>query len=199
MKILVATKETQKQRSNDFCFADEGEAVCFGSECDGEAVDGKCGCRRAMIGVLSGKPTTTMKVVDRDNYTVDMLKDAIHASLSSRGWIKEGDGDEEWAKDFVHSQVEDLVRIGGAFKVGDIVEKRGNGFRQRIPPKAILVDCKKGATVRIHYNDPKTPEMAKWQDRVVQIDRVLVKAVIAHTVDMPPMKVKVDKSLLRPV
>lgn len=128
-----------------------------------------------------------------------MLKDAIHASLSSRGWIKEGDGDEEWAKDFVHSQVEDLVRIACAFKAGDIVEKRGSGFRQRIPPKAILVDCKRGAKVRIHYKDPNTPLMAKWQDKVVQIDRVLTKAVIAHTVDGLPVKVKVDKSLLRPV
>ena len=40
MKILVATKETQGNRKNDFCFCDEEEIVKAGMECDGESVDG---------------------------------------------------------------------------------------------------------------------------------------------------------------
>ena len=51
MKVLVGTKETQGQRSNDFSWAEDGELVMFGSECDREDVDGTCGCRRAMSGL----------------------------------------------------------------------------------------------------------------------------------------------------
>ena len=40
MRFLVATKETQGQRKNDFSHAREGELVKFGFECDGEEVDG---------------------------------------------------------------------------------------------------------------------------------------------------------------
>ena len=66
MKILVATKEGQGQRKNDFCWAEEGEVVKFPSECDRETVDGRCGCRRSMSGANSLKGTKTMKVVEFD-------------------------------------------------------------------------------------------------------------------------------------
>ena len=55
MKMLVATKETQGKRRNDFCWATEGELVRFAFQCDGEAVDGRCGCRRSFCGLDSHK------------------------------------------------------------------------------------------------------------------------------------------------
>jgi len=51
MKLLVATRKTQGQRENDFCWADDGEVLKFTIECGGEPIDGPCGCRRAMSGV----------------------------------------------------------------------------------------------------------------------------------------------------
>ncbi|OGV70911.1 MAG: hypothetical protein A2283_22065 [Lentisphaerae bacterium RIFOXYA12_FULL_48_11] len=62
MKVLVATRRTQGRRDNDFNFCEEGELLIYGSECDAEAVDGHCGCRRALVGMTSGKATTTFLV-----------------------------------------------------------------------------------------------------------------------------------------
>ena len=57
MKILVGTTETQGRRKNDFCYTKEGEVLCFHLECDGETVDGSCGCKRSMSGVDTNKAT----------------------------------------------------------------------------------------------------------------------------------------------
>ena len=51
MRVLVATKKTQKQRENDFSFVPENELLYFGSQCSGEKVDGSCGCKRSLVGV----------------------------------------------------------------------------------------------------------------------------------------------------
>ena len=63
-KILVSTKDTQGQRSNDFCYVPEGEPVRFGIICDRDKgrPDGGCGCARSLIGIYCGKGTTTFKV-----------------------------------------------------------------------------------------------------------------------------------------
>ena len=68
MKILVATKETQGFRDSDFSWAREGELVRFDSECDRDKnrIDGGCGCRRSMVGLETGRATTTFKVVEMD-------------------------------------------------------------------------------------------------------------------------------------
>ena len=54
MKLLVATTKTQGQRKNDFCWVPEDEIVQFAFVCDGEKIDGSCGCRRSMSG--TGRP-----------------------------------------------------------------------------------------------------------------------------------------------
>lgn len=50
MKVMVATREGQGFRENDFSWTKENELVGFTSECDGETIDGNCGCRRSMSG-----------------------------------------------------------------------------------------------------------------------------------------------------
>jgi len=61
--IFVATRQTQGQRDNDFCFVPEGEIVTFPVfTCTGEEADGACGCRRSLCGVHSSTGTTTVKV-----------------------------------------------------------------------------------------------------------------------------------------
>ena len=127
IKVLVATKETQGRRGNDFCHAKEGDLVRYGSECDGEGVDGKCGCRRALVG-LHGGATTTMLVVERD-MTLDQFRGEIRAGLTRDGWLSFGT-DEDHAK-FVADETADILKIADLFKVGSIVEKRGDTFRHR--------------------------------------------------------------------
>ncbi len=128
MKVLVATKETQGWRKNDFSWADEGELVKQGSECDGEAVDGACGCRRAMVGVKTGKATTTMKVVEMD-ITREAFTETIRQSQKAGGWYDEKDveGAEVWVKEIA----DEMIRLAEYFKLGSIVEKRGAKFQTR--------------------------------------------------------------------
>ena len=127
MKLLVATTETQGQRNNDFCFVPEGEIVHFTLECDGETVDGGCGCRRSMSGLKSHKATTTMKCVDVE-ITEAELKGLIF-DFYCKGWkMSLIDATKE-------AEVEgaELMRMAGYFAVGAIVEKRGRNLQVRTP------------------------------------------------------------------
>lgn len=118
MKVLVSTKDKQGVRMNDFSWADEGEIVGMGNmECDGERVDGKCGCRRSFGGYVSHKATTTAKVVEQD-VTVQQLFDVAKKSLLEGGWKS---SDEE-----IMDEVKEIARVAAAFDVNTILEKRGN-------------------------------------------------------------------------
>jgi hypothetical protein len=128
MKILVATKDTQGQRRNDFMWCREGDIVKFGTECDGEDIDGRCGCRRAMTGVESNSSTTTMKVVDLD-ITKEKLTEAVRGNYRKGGWYKLMGS--EGAEEHIKKEVEELIRVAGTFTVGNIVEKRGNKLQSR--------------------------------------------------------------------
>ena len=130
MKLLVATTETQGQRENDFCWATEGEIVDFGSECDGESVDGPCGCRRGMIGIESHKTTTTMKVVDRLDVDADSLAATILAGQIDAGWVKVSGAAA--ALGYAHQEAQYLIDTAAQFDVGDIVERRGNILATRV-------------------------------------------------------------------
>ena len=125
MRYLASTKSTQGQRKNDFCFVPEGELLKYGSECDGENIDGKCGCRRSMVGMICSKSTTTMKVIDLDISEIEMLE-KLAASTQRAGFpVTEND------KGFLLAELKDISRIADYFPVGTILEKRGNQFQVR--------------------------------------------------------------------
>lgn len=121
MKVLVATKETQGRRANDFCWAHEGELVMYPSECSREEVDGRCGCRRAMAGTRSLKSTTTMKVAETD-FTVADLEVEVRAALDKGGWLGFG-GDR--MVDAMMADMWQVVRFAAKLPVGMVVERRG--------------------------------------------------------------------------
>jgi hypothetical protein len=122
MNVLVATKETQGERGNDFCFCEEGELVTFAGECDGEEIDGSCGCRRAMSGVHSHVATTTIKVVERE-MTVRQLWRILRYSMIDGGW---GDHPGE-----AMALAQELARIAAHFRAGSVLEKRGDVLQTR--------------------------------------------------------------------
>jgi len=128
MKVLVATNETQGQRKSDYHNAETGELVRFIMECDGEKVDGKCGCRRALGGMVSQKATTTFTVEDRPGFELDDLILAVAESLGNAGWLS---GDVEEALAWATSDAEELAHIAEVFPVGSIVEKRGRDIKER--------------------------------------------------------------------
>ncbi len=127
MKVFVATTETQGQRKNDFSFVKEGELVTFGFECDGEDVDGSCGCRRCMSGVETHKATTTFKVANlplsKEEYTERIIQ-----SGRDGGWVK--DPDSEGVARFKET-AEELLTLAEGFPLGVVLEKRGNGIQAR--------------------------------------------------------------------
>jgi len=128
MKLLTATSETQGQRPNDFMWCAEGEIVKFGTECDGEEVDGSCGCRRSMAGVKSNRATTTMKVVQVE-MTKEELVNALRENYKSAGWYDLMD--PAVAEDNILKEAEDLILLSESFPEGAIIEKRGDKFQVR--------------------------------------------------------------------
>lgn len=132
MKVLVSTSRTQGQRKNDFCGVPDGELVTFGSECDGEAVDGSCGCRRAMTGMDSLKSTTTFLVEERPGLSVEALADLVYASHEAGGWHFGGPEREAENREWALADARDLAGLAAAFPAGMIVEKRGTKFQERI-------------------------------------------------------------------
>jgi len=130
MKLLVATKKTQGHRENDFCFCDEEELVMFGWECDGEAIDEPCGCRRAMAGFKTKKKTTTMKVKEID-LTREQFRAMWVSSMCEGGWL-DGTSMTEEENRWADREVKELISLGKAFKPGMVIEKRGNTFQERI-------------------------------------------------------------------
>ncbi len=127
MKILVATEETQGRRQNDFCWAEEGEIVTFGSECADETVDGSCGCRRALRGVRSRKATTTFVVVERPGIGPGDLARIVAESLVSGGWYP----GVEQAHPAAAQDALRLASIALTYAEGTVLERRDEKFSAR--------------------------------------------------------------------
>ena len=123
-QMLVATKETQGKRKNDFSHTTRDEPVFFSFECDSETVDGSCGCRRSMSGLESLKATTTFKVAERNGTNLTQrLMDHF-----TKDWHM---SEEEARREAVQMDNE-LTRIAGAFPLGTILEKRGSKIQVRV-------------------------------------------------------------------
>jgi len=133
MKALVATRQTQGRRKNDFCHGNEAEFVTFGSECDGEKVDGACGCKRALVGFDSGRATTIFRVSFAD-ISEDGLRDQLRAKLAREGWVSEAFTAEQ-NDEMLDAIVSDTISLWSSYEKrpeGTIVERRGRRFNERI-------------------------------------------------------------------
>ena len=131
MKVLVATRNTQGQRGNDFCFVPEGEIVAFpAAECTGEKIDGSCGCRRSMEGIKSHKATTTVMVADNPRLSLFDLVEKILSYRKAIGFKVSEGGAQLLA--------EDLWDIAQRHEVGTVLERRGKRF--------VVRNSKAGAT-----------------------------------------------------
>lgn len=127
MKILVATKETQGKRKSDFSHVEEGELIYFGSgpcDRDKDDIDGGCGCMRAVVGIKTGMATTTFKVVETDLRPSEVL------ALVKETYVKSGFGKYMTEKDYM-DETGELIMLASKYKVGSVMEKRGNVIRVR--------------------------------------------------------------------
>ena len=128
MKILVATKETQGKRKNDFCWCEEGEFLIHSMECDGEGVDGHCGCKRSLCSIKTGTATTTMKVIESDLKKDGLVRQVIK-HLEVAGWAALLG--KEKTMDLAVEEVMENMRMAMPFKVGNVVERRGHIIQSR--------------------------------------------------------------------
>ena len=131
-RVLIATKETQGRRSNDFFWAQEGELVTFPAMvCDGEEeVDDACGCRRSMTGVHSLKSTTTVQVIYLPN-GLERLRLDLRSYWERSGWGRLLDA--ATITDMIEADAAELIRIASSFPVRTILEIRGDVFQVRPP------------------------------------------------------------------
>jgi hypothetical protein len=120
MKLIVATKETQGQCKDDFCFADEGEIVVV-SDCDN--LHGSCGCDRSMVGVRSTGGTTTMLVVEADITREQYIEQLRTANGDYAGC--------DLSDAFFAAQADVLLELAAEFPVGTVIERKGDDFEQR--------------------------------------------------------------------
>ena len=126
MKVLTATNQTQGQRDNDFCWTVEGELVVFPPiECGLGSIDGRCGCRRSMAGLVSHRATTTIKVTERDQIDPATYFTLISEGLRDQGYVTkelaEGPEVKEWLRDITDY----LMVVADTFPVGTVLERRG--------------------------------------------------------------------------
>lgn len=132
MKVLVATRETQGWRDNDFCWAVEGELVIFiVMECGSGSIDDGCGCRRSMSGMVSQRATTTVKVVERKELDPSTYLDMVADGLRDRGYITNDLLVIPDVKEWVDDLALELAAIALAFPVGTILERRGETITVR--------------------------------------------------------------------
>lgn len=124
MKVLIATKETQGRRANDFNWTNEGELVTFPTfECSRGFVDDDCGCHRSMSGTESLKATTTVQVVERD-ITIEDLTKRFLDMLREGKWDKISRGTELIRK--AKEMAEEIIEVTEPFPPGVILERRTN-------------------------------------------------------------------------
>lgn len=122
MKFLVATKETQGQRPNDFSWTEENEPLIFGTECSHEEIDGPCGCMRSMVGATTSKATTTMKVAEVQPEIIGKISEHYK---------------ENWRKDPISAMglaiemLFEVHEIATHFEIGQVLERRGGSFYVR--------------------------------------------------------------------
>ena len=146
MKIFVATNTGQSARANDFHDAEEGELLTFAIECerDEQDCDGKCGCRRSLLGIETGGTTTTFVVAEIP------LKPAEYEQLvvdffCARGWF---DSSDEEAVHIFRNDARIIAEAAKDFTVGIVLEKRDDVIQTRQPlQKSLAFMIARGRTV----------------------------------------------------
>jgi hypothetical protein len=122
MRMLVATSQMQGARAGDLFEAEEGEIV-MPVLCDGAHAG--CSCSRLMVGVRTGRETTTAEVVESD-----MSRDEFRRELRESEWVQ-GFTKLGVSARVLDRQADALLELAAQFSPGAIVERDGDDFEER--------------------------------------------------------------------
>jgi len=122
-------------RNSDFNYVPDDEIVTFPSECDRDRnnIDGDCGCRRCMAGVLCHTSTTTMRVSAYTGSVEDFTR-IIWQSLNNDA-TDTFELDKHGYRKTAEMIVTAIQSVVSPYRVGSILEKRGNVFQKRTMAK----------------------------------------------------------------
>lgn len=124
LRVLVATRETQGQRLSDFSWVPDGELLRWDVACDRDRdnIDGGCGCRRSLAGVVSRRATTTFKVAQIDGDT-ETLHRIFERSYHEAGYTL--------TAELISELCADMLEIATRYPIGTVLEKRGDVIQPR--------------------------------------------------------------------
>jgi hypothetical protein len=144
VKVLVATKERQGERHDDYSWAVEGELVyvpidsCESAVCESSACDSpECGCSLGFAGMGSGQATTTALVVERLDLGLSDLSTALSDSLERQGLLSGRWTDED--EDVFRRLFQRLLVSASHFPVGSILERDGHMLHRRAQTEPLRV------------------------------------------------------------
>ena len=114
MKALIATRESQGARSDDFDWCTEGELVWLPDPCPTGRRGGSCDCVRAFAGVSSHRRTTTAVVRDIEGLTVQSCIEMVRYSLR----------EERLPDAWVAHAVDRMLRLAAGTASGVVMERK---------------------------------------------------------------------------
>lgn len=110
MKVFVATRPSEPE-PEDFCHTVDGELVFLPTDfCDCP----DCGCRKSVVGLGSGKATTTFTVADLPHFDRPTLLEAFTEGFLRMGLAGEGE------LDVVADVVDEHIAMATGLPVGGI-------------------------------------------------------------------------------
>lgn len=134
MLVLEATDQLQGQRSTDYHWSNTGELVYVAFQ---DCHKPSCGCSRGFVGLESGRPTTTARVVERSDMTIERLSVIVAESLCEGGWIETPDPAEE-AVSWLSLEIVEMANRYARFGVGTVIEREGDYLQRRVSWEAVL-------------------------------------------------------------
>jgi hypothetical protein len=114
MKALIATRQSQGARSDDFHWCTDGELVWLPDPCPTGRRGGVCDCVRVFAGVSSHRRTTTAVVGQLEGLTIRSCIDMVRYSLAREGLS------DAW----VPRAVDRMLRLAEGTAEGVVLERK---------------------------------------------------------------------------
>ncbi len=128
MLVFEATDQLQGQRSTDYNHALSGELVYLPLDC----ANPRCGCTRAFAGFDSHRATTTARLVDRPDLTIEAFSQLLADTLHDGGWLPTADAGADLVGAVATEMVE-FARYYAQFGIGSVIEREGDEVFLRLP------------------------------------------------------------------